>query len=113
MIGNIQQELKKFANSVIFNSKNAENFVYQSLSKRSLNRECTKLHDAEEKRIQTLKQVSVFSSLSMSQLRIMAHSMEETMYRRGDVIIQQDDLGRDFYILEKGEVKIERKKDFR
>ncbi len=112
MIGNIQQELKKFANSVIFNSKNAENFVYQSLSKRSLNRECTKLHDAEEKRIQTLKQVSVFSSLSMSQLRIMAHSMEETMYRRGDVIIQQDDLGRDFYILEKGEVKIERKKDF-
>ena len=109
---NIHQELKNFSSSVIFNSKNAENFVYQSLSKRSLNRECTKLHDSEEKRINTLKQVSVFSSLSTSQLRIMAHSMEETIYRRGDTIIQQDDLGRDFYILEKGEVKIVRKKDF-
>jgi len=69
------------------------------------------LRQVGDKLSSILQNVSVFSSLGKEQLEVMAYSMERRVFRRGDKIIRQDDLGDAFYILEYGEVSVTRKKD--
>ena len=65
--------------------------------------------DAEHYRIGILKTINTFSQLSEDQLRTAADSLEEVDYVKGDVIIQQDDVGDSFFLLEDGIVSVLKK----
>ena len=56
-----------------------------------------------------LKTINTFSTLSNDQLRTAADSLEEVDYVKGDVIIQQDDVGDSFFLLQEGTVSVLKK----
>ena len=62
-------------------------------------------------RTSVLKSVSVFSNLSPSNIITASQSLEMIEYQYGEVVIQQDDIGDSFYIIEAGEVVVSRKAD--
>jgi CRP-like cAMP-binding protein len=46
------------------------------------------------------------AGLSIEAIYTAARSMEEVFYKKGDVIIYQDDIGDSFYVLEEGLVSV-------
>ncbi len=48
----------------------------------------------------------VVAGLSPEAVVTAAQSMEEVFYKKGDVIIEQDDIGESFYVLEEGLVSV-------
>ena len=60
--------------------------------------------DRYERQIEFLKNVKILSSLDEDERRICASSLKRIHYNAGQVIVRQGDKGKDFYIVEKGEV---------
>jgi CRP-like cAMP-binding protein len=46
------------------------------------------------------------AGLSPEAIITAAQSMEEIFFRKGDVIIEQDDIGESFFVLEEGRVSV-------
>ena len=69
------------------------------------------LNDAEAYRVDILSKVSTFGSLTHDALRTGAQCMEDMSLRRGDVVINQDDIGDSFFIVEIGKLVATKKND--
>lgn len=67
------------------------------------------LQENEAYRVRILQTIRTFESLSHDQLRFGAQSMEDVFYKKGDVIIAQEDVGDSFFIVEKGLVSVSKK----
>jgi signal transduction histidine kinase len=59
-----------------------------------------------QKRIEILKQIPFFSSMSIDDLNMLANSLEEVKFEAGDIVFKEHDIGDCFYIVEKGLVEI-------
>ena len=57
-------------------------------------------------RINKLKNIFIFKNLSQNKLMILAKLMKKRKYQRGDIIIQENTIGDEFYLLTKGSVKV-------
>jgi CRP-like cAMP-binding protein len=53
-----------------------------------------------------LRQVSIFSSLTLEQLRVLASHLEEQHFLPGEVIIQEGDFSQELYIIVTGRARI-------
>jgi CRP-like cAMP-binding protein len=53
-----------------------------------------------------LRRVSIFSSMTLEQLRVLASHLEEQHFLKGEVIIQEGDFSQDLYIVVTGRVRI-------
>jgi len=60
-------------------------------------------------RVSIIKKIHVFNSLDDAQLQAAADTMVEMFLRKGDVLMQQDDIGDAFYVLEDGKVEVTRR----
>eukprot|EP01040_Poterioochromonas_malhamensis_P002218 gene2218-2360_t len=67
------------------------------------------LEQSEKYRASILQNVTTFAGLSIEAIHTAARSMEEVFYKKGDIIIYQDDIGDSFYVLEEGLVSVTRK----
>ena len=67
------------------------------------------LNESENYRVGILQTIRTFESLSHDQLRFGAQSMEDVFYKKGEVIIEQEDIGDSFFIVEKGTVSVSKK----
>jgi CRP-like cAMP-binding protein len=74
---------------------------------RTRNEVLAQIAAAESYRVGILKSVSTFSGrLGNEAYATAAQSMDEVYYNKDDTIIDQDDMGDSFFILEVGEVKV-------
>lgn len=69
------------------------------------------LSKKEAYRVSILKDVKTFTGMSHETLVLVAKSLTEIWYKKGDNIIVQEDIGDAFYVLEEGEVEVTRKTD--
>ena len=105
----IRNSLNEYISSVNVQRKTADNYVDKAPITR--NREVIQnyLETSADYRMNILRTVEAFRSFSDNALRNSAHCMEEEMYRDGDVIFHQEEIGDSFYIIEYGEVAIQKK----
>ena len=53
-----------------------------------------------------LRRVSMFSSMTLEQLRVLTTHLEDQHFLRGEVIFQEDDFSQDLYIVVRGRIRI-------
>jgi CRP/FNR family transcriptional regulator, cyclic AMP receptor protein len=53
-----------------------------------------------------LRRVSIFSSMSLEQLRVLTSHLEEQHFLKGEVIIQEGDFSQELYIVVSGRIRI-------
>jgi CRP/FNR family cyclic AMP-dependent transcriptional regulator len=53
-----------------------------------------------------LRRVSIFSSMTLEQLRVLTSHLEEEHFLKGEVIIQEGDFSQELYIVVTGRVRI-------
>jgi CRP/FNR family cyclic AMP-dependent transcriptional regulator len=58
-----------------------------------------------------LRRVSIFSSMSLEQLRVLTTHLEDQYYLRGEIIFNEGDFSQELYIVVSGQVRIV--KDYR
>ena len=105
----LNERFKKF-NDLSKESRNdLQNIMTQSpLTRTKLNIE-HQISKAVKYRVSILQNVPAFKGMSVESLSSAAQLLEEEYYTKGDKIIQQDDYGDTFYILEEGTVSIRRR----
>ncbi len=64
-----------------------------------------------QSKARTLSAVSLLSELSVAEREEIARLMKRRVYAPGDIIIRQGDSGDEFFIIDSGEVRFERKKE--
>jgi CRP-like cAMP-binding protein len=104
----IALSLKRLKEKSVQEKADAKAFVSEnplSRTKREIRQQISK---AWEYRISILQNVSSFVNVGMSQVFLVsaAQSLEEEAFKKGDVIIRQEDIGDSFYILEQGLVSV-------
>lgn len=106
----IASKLKQFQNETLQSGLHAKLYSDESPLERTKKEVLAQIAAAESYRVGILKTVSTFSGrLGNEAYATAAQSMEEVFYQKGDNIIEQDDMGDSFYILEQGDVKVTRK----
>jgi len=105
----MNESLRKFHLSGEKARNEVENFITQTPMDRQRAVVRQYLDESENYRVNILQTIRTFESLSHDQLRFGAQSMEDVFYKKGEVIIQQEDIGDSFFIVEKGTVSVTKK----
>ena len=65
---------------------------------------CYFLHRTHEMYIEFLRKVPILENLSEAERHIVADALEPVTFKKGDVIMEQGDPGKDFFIIVEGNV---------
>ncbi len=99
-------QLRQFNNDSATDRKEIENYLHESTFIRTKREVKEYLAEVEKYRVSILKNVNTFASLKSEDLSTLARCLEEVYFEQGDMVIQQDDPGDAFYILEEGDLVV-------
>lgn len=106
-------KLKNFKEESISGRQDTLNFCFESPYERTKRQVITQLAIGESYRVSILRNVATFAHLSEEALVNTAQCMEELFFTKGNIVIEQDDVGDAFYILETGRLVVTRKQNSR
>lgn len=99
-------KLKDFNSHAVSHMKDLDSMCRESPFERARNEVTNQLQKSEQYRVAILVNVGIFQNLPHENLFAIAQCLEELHYVKGDIIIQQDDIGDSFFILEKGQAVV-------
>jgi hypothetical protein len=122
----ISAQLRWFKSEQAYDNKEAKDFCMESPFQRTKREVQLQLAESQKYRASILKNVATFGTYFASYFSIVcllscllstaglspeaiitaAQSMEEVFFKKGDVIIEQDDIGESFFVLEEGRVSV-------
>eukprot|EP01038_Epipyxis_sp_PR26KG_P011493 gene11493-15396_t len=106
---NLTAQIKNFQKSTVNLSQDTKEYAYESPLERARREVQRQLVESEKYRAEILKNVTTFAGLTPQALISAAQNMDEVYFNEGDIIIQQDEIGDSFYVLEYGLVSVTRK----
>ena len=89
----ISRALDQFQKSAVDETERIREFLAMSPAVRNTDLVKRDIEAAEGYRVRILKTVPAFQGLNFDQLRSAADSLDEMLYKKGDVIIEQDTVG--------------------
>jgi len=105
----MNEQMRQFQLGGVKARAEVESFIQQQPIDRQRAMVRKYLSESENYRVNILQTIRTFESLSHEQLRFGAQSMEDVFYKKGEMIIQQEDIGDSFFIVERGTVSVTKK----